>query len=103
MHLPKFRSAFLAGALLGVVAPILSLASHRFAEHVAGGRGAFLWLSGIFLLATDGHEHEPGAYATIAMSIGANMLLYAVVVSLLWCVGWVLRAWRASLRDGTTI
>jgi len=54
-------------------------------------------------MATDGHEHEIGAYEIIGMSIAANIVLYAIVFTSIWCVGWVFRAWRASLRDGTTI
>jgi hypothetical protein len=103
MRLPKFRLVVLLGALLGIVAPLLFFTWHRFQEYVAGGRGAFLWPSGIWLMATDGHEHEPSAYAIIGISVGANIMLYALVFTLLWCVGWVFRAWRASLRDGTTI
>ena len=103
MRLPKFRLAVLVGALLGVTPPLLFFTSHRFQEYVASGRGAFLWPSGIWLMATDGHEHEIGAYAIIGMSIAANVLLYVVAFAFIWCVGWVFRAWRASLRDGTTI
>ena len=103
MSLPKFRSAVLVGALLGIIAPLLFFTWHRFQDYVAGGSGAFLWPSGIWLMATDGHEHESGAYVVIGMSVAANVLLYALIFSLIWCVGWVFRAWRASLRDGTTI
>ena len=103
MRLPKFKTAVLTGGLLGMVPPLLFFTWHRFQEHVAGGRGAFLWPSGIWLMATDGHENTISAYVVIGMSIAANVLLYVVVFSLLWCVGWVFRAWRSSLRDGTTI
>jgi hypothetical protein len=103
MRLPKFRSAVLVGALLGIVAPFLFFTWHRFRDYIAGGSGAFLWPSGIWLMATDGHEHELSAYLIIGMSVAANVFLYVLVFSLIWCVGWVLRAWRASLRDGTTI
>ena len=103
MRLPKFRWVFLAGALIGGIVPMLFFTLHAFQEFIVGGRGAFLWPSGIWLMATDGHEHEIGAYVVIGMSIVANMLLYAVVSSLVWCAGWVLRAWRDSISDGPTI
>jgi len=54
-------------------------------------------------MATDGREHELIAYEIIAVSILANILIYSIVFTFIWCVGWVLRSWRASLRDGTTI
>jgi hypothetical protein len=103
MRLPKFRSAVLIGGSLGIVAPLLFFRWHRFQEYIAGGSGAFLWPSGIWLMATDGHEHELSAYLIIGMSVAANILLYAVIFTLIWCLGWVLKSWFASLRDGTTI
>jgi hypothetical protein len=103
MRLPKYRSIVFVGAALGVVAPLLFFTSHRFAEYVVGGSGTYLWPSSLMLMATFGHEHDFSGYAVVGMSILANILLYILVFTLLWCVGWVLRAWRASLRDGTTI
>ena len=103
MRLPKFRWAVLSGALFGGIVPLLFFTLAPFREFIVTGRGIFLWPSGIWLMATDGHEHEIGAYEIIGMSMAVNIVLYAIVFSLIWCVGWVFRAWRASLRDGTTI
>ena len=103
MRLPKFRWVVLAGALLGGIVPLLSFTVPPFQYFITTGRGIFMWPSGIWLMATDGHEHEIGTYEFIGISVLANILLYAVVFSLIWCGGWVFRAWRASLRDGTTI
>jgi hypothetical protein len=85
MRLPKFRSAVLVGALLGIVAPFLFFTWHRFQDYIAGGSGAFLWPSGIWLMATDGHEHELSAYLIIGMSVAANVFLYVLVFSDLVC------------------
>ena len=74
MRLPKFRFAVFVGAFLGVVAPALFFTSHFFQEFIGGASGAFLWPSGIWLLATEGHEHELSAYAIIGISIAANIL-----------------------------
>jgi len=87
MRLPKLRWAVLVGALLGIIAPLLFFTSHHFQDYVAGGSGAFLWRSGIWLMATDGQEHEVSAYLIIGISVAANVLLYALVFSLIWCVG----------------
>jgi hypothetical protein len=103
MRLPKFRWALLAGALFGGIVPLLFFTLAPFREFIVTGRGIFFWPSGIWLMATDGHEHEIGAYEIIGMSIAVNIVLYAIIFSLIWCVGWIFRAWRASLRDGTTI
>ena len=54
-------------------------------------------------MATAGHEHEFGSYLLVAEMVLANVLVYVIAFSFIWCIGWVLRAWRASLRDGTTI
>jgi hypothetical protein len=46
---------------------------------------------------------SPQALAILAWSIGWNVSLYVLLFTFVWCVGWVLRAWCTSLRDGTTI
>jgi hypothetical protein len=63
----------------------------------------FLWPTCILLMATEGREHTGTAYLIWAGAIAANALIYLLAFSALWAVGWVLRAWRQSLRDGTTI
>jgi len=104
MHLPKFRFAVLAGAVIGGLIPLLYFTVHPIQEFIAGSsRGMLLWPSSILLMATDGREHELISYEIIGISVLVNIILYALVFTLIWCVGWVLRAGRASLRDGTTI
>jgi hypothetical protein len=103
MRLPKFRFAVLGGFIVGGVIPLLYFTVRPMQEFIAGSRGIFLWPTAILLMATDGREHELISYEIIGISIFANILLYTLVFTFIWCIGWVLRAWRASLRDGTTI
>jgi len=91
VHFPKFKHAVLTGAALGVLAPVLFFTWHRFQEFTARGKGSFLWPSGISLMATEGHESEPGAYVTIAFSIFANVLLYACIAAALWFILWIVQ------------
>ena len=98
MRLPKFRWTVLAGALFGGIVPLLFVTLAPFRAFIVTGRGIFLWPSGIWLMATDGHEHEIGAYEIIGMSIAVNIVLYAIIFSLIWCVGWIFRAWRVVAR-----
>lgn len=96
MRFPKFIHAVLTGAVLGVLAPLLFFTWHRFQEFIAGGKGSFLWPSGIWLMATDGHQGEPGAYVIIGFSILANVLLYAFIAAALWFILWIVQ--RAATR-----
>ena len=94
--MPKFTHAVLTGAVIGALAPLLFFTWHRFQEFIAGGKGSFLWPSGIWLMATDGHENGPGAYAVIGLSIFANVLLYALIAAALWFILWIVQ--RAMTR-----
>ena len=76
---------------MGILAPLLFFIWHPFRVFIAGDNGSFLWPSGIWLMATYGHEHEFSAYAIIGMSVLANVLLYAGVTSLLWFVVWIIQ------------
>jgi hypothetical protein len=103
--LRKFRWAVVAGAALGAAVPLLFFAIPPFRYFVATDRGIFLWPSAIWLMATDmeGRGYAFPDYVILGVSIFANVLLYSMVLSFAWCLGWVFRAWRGSLRDGTTI
>jgi hypothetical protein len=103
MRLAKFRWAVVIGAAVGAAVPLLFFTVPPFQYFITTGKGIWLWPSGIWLMMTDGHEEEIGSYEVVGVSILANILLYAIIFSLLWCAGWVFRAWRGSLRDGTTI
>jgi hypothetical protein len=86
VRFPKLRYAILVGAALGVIAPLLFFTWHRFQGFITSGDGGFLWPSGIWLMATDGHEHEFGAYIVIGFSILANVLLYAAIAAVFWFI-----------------
>jgi len=104
MRLPKFRYALLCGAALGLFIPLMAMS--LFWLRVFDNAGAWLfyiWPTSIMLMATETLGHSPQAFAILAWSIAWNVLLYASLFILLWSAAWVFRAWRASLRDGTTI
>src|SRR5947207_1137789 len=103
MRLPKLRYAISAGATLGMVIPLilegLFELLHVFILPVRFW--FFIWPSFNMLVGEDVFGLQ--FYAILLRSIAWNVLLYAIVFTLLWSLAWVLRAWRASLRDGTTI
>jgi hypothetical protein len=104
MRLPKFRYALLCAATFGLVIPLVVMSLfwlHVF--DIAWVWLLYIWPTSIMLIATETLGHSPQAFAILAWRMGWNVILYAIVFILLWSVGWLLRAWRASLRDGTTI
>jgi hypothetical protein len=104
MRFPKFRYVISAGAILGFVIPlVVTVLSWLHIFRIPETFVLFIWPSSIMLIATETLGHSPQAFAILGVSIGWNVLLYLIVFALLWSLGWVLRAWRASLRDGTTI
>jgi hypothetical protein len=104
MRLPKFRYAVLWGAALGLAIPLIVMSLFWLRVlHSAGAWLLYIWPTSIMLMATETLGYSLQAFAILACSIAWNVLLYVMVLSSLWSIGWVLRAWRASLRDGTTI
>jgi hypothetical protein len=105
MSLPKFRYTVVVAAILGILIPVVAMAGFqlRVFPTPAGDWLLLVWPSSIMLIATENLGHSPQAFVILAWSIAWNVLLYLIVFILIWSVGWVLRAWRASLRDGTTI
>jgi hypothetical protein len=104
MRLPKFRYTISAGATLGFVIPlIVTVLSQLHIFSVPERLLLFIWPSSIMLMATETLGHSPQAFAILAWSITWNVFLYVLLFTFIWCVGWVLRAWRASLRDGSPI
>jgi hypothetical protein len=103
VRFPKYRYAVLTGVVLGVLIPIISVAFVSWARIVPGLWIIVLWPSSIFLMATEGMGHSAQAFAILAYSLGAETILCVCAISLIWCVGWVIRSWRRSPRDGTTI
>ena len=82
--MPRLRFAILGAGLLGAVLPIASQISAVLGDRIFSSRLAsvYLWPSSIWLLATDGHEYEPGAYLVVVFSALANILLYALLATL---------------------
>jgi len=103
MSLPRLRYAIFCGVTLGFVVPVFVMVGARFRVFSVGEWLLFIWPSSILLMATENLGYSPEAFGIVAMSIGANIILYTLVFSLLWSLGWVFQRWRLSLRDGTTI
>ena len=104
MNLPKFRYALLAGFILGIIVPLaIMLCFHLRIFRLEPDWLLFVWPTSIMLLATDSLGYSLEAFGILAVSIGYNVILYVVTFVAVWCVGWVIQAWRRSLRDGTTI
>jgi hypothetical protein len=45
-----------------------------------------VWPSSFWLMATDGIEGTPKAYLLVSLSVGANIVLYALLGSAVWWV-----------------
>jgi hypothetical protein len=104
MRLPKFRYIMLVATILGAVIPLVMMALVGLRIlHMLGDWDLFLWPSSIMLMATENLGYSPQAFAILAWSIAWNILLYVIVFAVLWSLCWVVRAWRASFRDRTTI
>ena len=104
MRLPKFRRAISLTAIFGFVGPLLITTLNLLRIFTIPEILLLaIWPSSIMLMATETLGHSPQAFAILAWSIACNVFLYVLLFTFVWCVAWVLRAWRASLRDGTTI
>jgi hypothetical protein len=103
MGLPKFRYAVLLALITGIVVPVVFMLCFRWRLFPAGDWLLFIWPTSLMLMATENLGYSPEAFGIVALSIFYNAVLYMVVFTLIWCIGWAMRAWRASLRDGTTI
>lgn len=90
--------------VLGLTVPLAIMA--LFWLHVlriAGMWLVYIWPSSIMLMATENMGRSAEAFGILVCSIGLNVVLYVIVFSVFWCLAWIVRAWRLSLRDGTTI
>jgi hypothetical protein len=104
MRFPTFPRTILSAGLVGLALPLVVMALfwlHVF--RIAGMRLINIWPSSIMLMATENMGHSAEAFGILVESIGINVVLYVVVTSIVWSLAWVIRAWRLSLRDGTTI
>ena len=103
MRLPKFRYVILLATIVGGVLPFLIMVGLWLRIFsFAGERLFYFWPSSIMLLAMN-PGHGAQVFGVLGASIAINVFLYLLLFTLLWSLAWVFRAWRASLRDGTTI
>lgn len=104
MCLPKFRSVVFWAVSFAVVIPLIVLSLAFVHASTVPGPWVFLvWPGSIVLTAAESVSYDARFFAILALRIAANVLLYVILFTFLWSLGWVFRAWRASLRDGTTI
>jgi hypothetical protein len=103
MSLPRFRYALLLGFIIGVLVPTVVMICARLRILYAGEWLLFVWPSSLMLMATENLGYSVEALGIVALSIAYNALLYIIAFSVIWCVAWLIRSGRASLRDGTTI
>jgi hypothetical protein len=92
----RLRSVVLVAAALGMVVPIVSLYRYYRYDYLFGGGVVTFWPSSILLMVTDGHDHDSDVWVPIAISVIANMILYAAVAALVWFIVWIIR--RVKLR-----
>ena len=107
MRLPTFRNTVIAAALLGVTVPLIAMAGFKLrlfaATEFTWHWLPCIWPTSVLLMAFDTWEPIPFGFERLVWSIVFNVLFYVIVFSVVWSLGWVFCAWRASLRDGTTI
>jgi len=103
MRLPKFRYALFVGLIIGVIVPIVLMLCFYLGFLQAGEWLFFVWPTSIMLMATEDLGYSSEAFGILALSVFYNVVLYITVFTVIWCIAWVMRAGRASLRDGTTI
>ena len=103
MSLPRFRYAILCGVAFGVVVPVVVLFCFWLRVLHAGEWLLLIWPTSLMLMATEMLGHSLEAFRIVAVSIALNVILYICLFCLFWCLAWAIRAWRLSIRDGTTI
>jgi len=102
MRLPKLRYALIMGGLLGLIGPIVVLI------YVVSRNIIFppdwvllLWPSLIKFYGAANDRYN--SFAVLSLAVVTNIVIYVFAAAILWCIAWVVRGWRESLRDGTTI
>jgi len=87
MRFPKLKWTLLAGAILGVLVPIVLLLVTKYGHFLLGGTiDLCLWPTGVMLMATENHDHDLFALSILAYSILLNVLYYLLIATLLWCI-----------------
>lgn len=100
----SFLRWLVISALLGLLAPI----AWFLVQKLLGGNAQLetqiayplervirvVWPSSFWLMATEGIEGTPRAYLFVSLSIGANIVLYALLGSAVWYVKHLIAAAR---------
>jgi hypothetical protein len=73
------KRALLVGASIGFAVPLLLLAHAQVTGQVFGYAEVALWPSSLLLMANERHEGEPVVWLNMALSVGANVVLYVAV------------------------
>jgi hypothetical protein len=103
MRLPRFRYVILLAIIVGGFLPLLIMVG--FWLHIfsfAGERLFYFWPSSVLLMAMN-PGHNAQVFGVLGVSIAINVFLYFLVLTVFWSFAWVVRRWRASLGDRTTI
>jgi hypothetical protein len=81
--LPKRKIFIWIGAILGAIGPLLYYTSPAVKDYILGD-GVFVWPTGILIIVAYGHRDDLFEYTVIAISIAANIALFAWIAGLLW-------------------
>src|SRR2546425_455707 len=102
MRLPKFRYALLLGGLIGLVGPIAVLLYVISRNILFPPDWVFVpWPSLIMFIVVE--DRGNSSLPLLSLAVATNILIYMFVAASIWSAAWVIRGWRESLRDGTTI
>ena len=92
------RHYLTGGALVGVFLPVIVLIDHQINAGVFNGSYwiLILWPSSFMLMAFHGHRLGSAEFYVVLLSIAINMLLYALIGSVIW---FFLRMCKLSSTD----
>ena len=105
MKLPRLRTVVVAGGCIGLVIPVVLLLLAYATRSASFANKMMLILSPGYsvVLAAERYQYSIPGYAVLVVLCVANAFFYSAIFTVIWSIGWMLKAWRASLRDGTTI
>jgi hypothetical protein len=74
--LPNRKVFIWIGAVLGAIGPLLYYTSPTVKDYILGD-GFYVWPTGILIIVAYGHRDDLFEYTVIAISIAANIALFA--------------------------